>query len=125
MKRKRRKKLIEILQKQRGSKLSTLIGSQVEVMVEGSSDESEMLLQARMPTQAQEIDGRVLINDLGSDDAPALSPGDLVLVEITELAETDLVAKLIRVTKPMMVTSPGLTTQLQKGTEMRNGRVAH
>ena len=125
VKRKRRKKLIEILQKQRGSKLSTLIGSQVEVMVEGSSDESEMLLQARMPTQAQEIDGRVLINDLGSDDAPALSPGDLVLVEITELAETDLVAKLIRVTKPMMVTSPGLTTQLQKGTEMRNGRVAH
>lgn len=125
IKRKRRKKLIELLQKQRGHAFEKLIGSQVEVMIEGSSEETEMLIQARMPTQAQEIDGRVLINDLGPDENVKLNPGDLALVEITELADTDLVAKLIRVTNPMMALSPGLKVTLNRSTEMRSERTAH
>jgi ribosomal protein S12 methylthiotransferase len=125
VKRKRRKKLIEILQNQRGSKLSKLIGTQVEIMVEGVSEETELLVQARMPTQAQEIDGRVLINDLGDDESIELQAGDLALVEITELADIDLIAKFIRVTKPAVIASPGLTTQINKGLEMRSGKTAH
>jgi ribosomal protein S12 methylthiotransferase len=125
VKRKRRKVLIELLQKQRGSKLSTLIGTQVQVMIEGQSEETELLIQARMPTQAQEIDGRVLINDLGENEGLSVNAGDLAVVEITELADMDLVGKLIRVTKAAAIPSPGLTTQINKGIEMRSGSVAH
>ncbi|NDG84569.1 MAG: hypothetical protein EBX52_05960 [Proteobacteria bacterium] len=132
MKRKRRKALIELLQKQRGSKLSKLIGTEVEVMIEGVSEETELLIQARMPTQAQEIDGRVLVNDLGDLGEAAgegaespLKAGDLALVQITELADMDLVARLVRVTKPAAVTTPGLTTRIGAGPEMRNGQAAH
>ena len=123
VKRKRKKKLIEVLQNQRTDKLSKLIGQQVEVMIEGAAEESELLIQARMPTQAQEIDGRVLINDLGADDGIELSPGDFALIEITELAQQDLVGRLIRVTKPATIraesTVPGLTQNAQKDTRVK------
>ncbi len=125
VKRKRRKKLIELLQAQRGSKLSELIGTRVEVMVEGGSEETEMLIQARMPTQAQEIDGRVLINDLGENESAQLRPGDLAEVEITEILDSDLVARLVRVTRPAVIATPGLKTQIGKGLEMRSGSAAH
>ncbi len=120
VKRRRKKKLIEILQNQRSEKLSLLIGKQVEVMIEGSSPESDLLIQARMSTQAQEIDGRVLINDLRENESIQLVPGDFVLVEITELAQQDLVARLLKVTKPMKQLSPGLKTQIAKGVEHRD-----
>jgi ribosomal protein S12 methylthiotransferase len=127
VKRKRRKKLIEILQAQRNEKLSQLIGTEIEVMVEGAAEETELLIQARMPTQAQEIDGRVLINDIG-DLEPSLAPkpGEFAIVRIHEIADADLIASLIRVSKRATVASPGLTVTLTKGAgEMRNERTAH
>ena len=123
VKRKRKKKLIEILQTQRQGKLAALVGTQVEVMIEGKAPESELLIQARMPTQAQEIDGRVLINDLGEDESLALAPGDLVLVEITELAQQDLVAKLVRVTRPAAIAVAGLTTSIQNPGRWSDARI--
>lgn len=125
VKRKRRKKLIELLQAQRGSKLSGLIGTRVEVMVEGGSEETELLIQARMPTQAAEIDGRVLINDLGDNEGVDLRPGDLAEVEITEILDSDLVSRLVRVTRPALIATPGLKTSIGKGLEMRSGSAAH
>jgi ribosomal protein S12 methylthiotransferase len=125
VKRKRRKALIELLQRQRGSRLSGMIGTRVQVMVEGAAEETSLLIQARMPTQAQEIDGRVLINDLGSLEGVTLNAGDLAIVEITELADMDLIAKLVRVEKPSHPQSAGLTTKISKGLEMRSGSVAH
>jgi ribosomal protein S12 methylthiotransferase len=131
VKRKRKKKLISVLQEQRTDKLTALIGSRVTVMVEGPAPESELLIQARMASQAQEIDGRVIINDLGAlyDQAigageSVLQPGDFVTVEITELAQQDLVAKLISIDLPMKKpttegTAPGLNT-IQKGIEHRH-----
>jgi ribosomal protein S12 methylthiotransferase len=120
VKRRRKKTLIQILQDQRSEKLSALIGQQVEVMIEGVAPESELLIQARMSTQAQEIDGRILINDLRENEDVQLVPGDFVLVEITELAQQDLVAKLLKVTKPMKRVAPGLTTAIAKGVEHRD-----
>src|SRR5207248_2462778 len=46
-------------------RVQRMIGRTVEVLVEGGSDGSELLLQGRMETQAPEIDGHVLINDAG------------------------------------------------------------
>jgi len=42
------------------------------VLVEGPSPDTDLLWQARMSTQAPEIDGTVLINDFeGAEPAPA------------------------------------------------------
>jgi ribosomal protein S12 methylthiotransferase len=69
------------------------IGEQVQVIFEGESNESDLLWQGRMETQAPDIDGCVLINDAPAGFAP--SPGDLVNVMITEAQEYDLVGRIV------------------------------
>jgi len=69
-----------------------MVGKTVQVLLEGRSDESDLLLQGRMETQAPEIDGNVLINDAG--DAP-LQFGDFYNVEITDSMEYDLIGKIV------------------------------
>lgn len=73
-------------------KLKGMIGRQVEVLIEGASEESDLLLKGRMETQAPDIDGHVLINDTG--DAPVKS-GEFYRVEITESMEYDLIGKIL------------------------------
>ena len=69
------------------------IGSTVRVLFEGESEETELLWQGRMETQAPDIDGCVLINDAPEGAAPV--PGDFVKVLITEAQEYDLVGSII------------------------------
>ncbi len=94
-KRKRERKLIEILQNQALLSKQKYLHKMVPVMVEGPSGETPYLIQGRMPTQAQEIDGHVIINDFDSEeDFAALSPGKIVQVKITEIMPHDLIGKL-------------------------------
>jgi ribosomal protein S12 methylthiotransferase len=65
------------------------IGSVLEVLVEGVSEETELLLEGRHEGLAPEIDGVVYIND-GSATA-----GELVKVEITDAALYDLVGHIV------------------------------
>lgn len=98
-KRKRAKVITEILQRQRQTKHDQYIGQTVQVLVEGVSEETDLLIQGRMSTQAQEIDGHVLINDtqeLG-EDFSGLRPGDIIEVQITEANPNDLIASALRV----------------------------
>ncbi len=74
-------------------KLRGMIGRTVEVLLEGSSEESELLLQGRMETQAPEIDGKVLINDV-EDCRPRV--GEFYAVEITDSMEYDLIGAIRR-----------------------------
>lgn len=69
------------------------VGQTVRVLFEGESNESELLWQGRMETQAPDIDGCVLINDVPEDFAP--TPGDLVNVLITEAQQYDLVGRIV------------------------------
>ena len=69
------------------------IGENVRVMFEGESNESELLWQGRMETQAPDIDGCVLINDAPEGFSP--SPGDFVEVLITESYDYDLVGRIL------------------------------
>ena len=69
------------------------VGSTVRVLFEGESAESELLWQGRMETQAADIDGSVLINDVPEDFEPV--PGEFVNVLITEAHEYDLVGKIV------------------------------
>jgi len=68
-----------------------LVGSRVRVLLEGKSKESDLLLEGRMESQAPEIDGSVLINDVPDGVEPL--PGDFVTVEITEAHEYDLIGR--------------------------------
>lgn len=94
-KRRRAKTLIELLQRQSIKNHERYVGEKVTVMIEGPSDETDLLLQGRMPTQAQEIDGHVLINDLDGG-LETLSPGDFVEVEITQALPHDLIGRGLR-----------------------------
>ncbi len=61
------------------------VGQDLEVLVEGSSAQTDLLLEGRHAGQAPEIDGTVLIND------GEASPGDLVRVRVEEAGDYDLV----------------------------------
>ena len=73
-------------------KLKGMVGRTVEVLLEGASDETELLLRGRMETQAPDIDGHVLINDVADR---SVYPGNFYEVEITESLEYDLVGKIV------------------------------
>ena len=94
-KRRRSKALISLLQEQSLENHRHYIGKTVQVLVEGPSPESELLIQGRMPTQAAEIDGHVLINDLGDFAENPPKPGDLVQVEITEALPHDVLGRIV------------------------------
>jgi ribosomal protein S12 methylthiotransferase len=83
------------------------IGSTLEVLVEGPSEETDLLIASRHEGQAPEIDGLVYINDIEDSaentdliqihqDAAVPHPGDLVKVQITEAAAYDLVGHIVR-----------------------------
>ncbi|HKG15542.1 MAG TPA: 30S ribosomal protein S12 methylthiotransferase RimO [Pyrinomonadaceae bacterium] len=69
------------------------VGQTVRVLFEGASEETDLLWQGRMETQAPEIDGCVLINDAPEGCAP--EPGDFVNVLITEAQQYDLVGAIV------------------------------
>jgi ribosomal protein S12 methylthiotransferase len=68
-------------------------GQTVQVMFEGDSEETDLLWQGRLETQAPDIDGCVLINDAPDDFVP--TPGAMVNVLITEAQEYDLVGSIV------------------------------
>jgi ribosomal protein S12 methylthiotransferase len=69
------------------------VGDTVRVLFEGESNESELLWQGRMESQAPDIDGCVLIND--APEGHWGQPGDFVNVMITEAQEYDLVGRIV------------------------------
>ena len=88
----RRNQLMKEQAKISTSKLSSMIGKTVEILLEGRSEESDLLLQGRMETQAPEIDGHVLINDVGGVEPRT---GEFYNVEITNSLEYDLIGRIV------------------------------
>jgi ribosomal protein S12 methylthiotransferase len=89
----RRRKLMSI-QKQISKKAKkALVGHQFDIVVEGPSEESDLLWEGRTPMHAPEIDGKVYINDFG--DHEQVQPGQFYRCEITEAHDYDLVARLL------------------------------
>jgi len=79
-----------------------LVGRRFPALVLGPLAEMELLTEARLPRQAPEIDGRLLIND---GTAP---PGSLVEVEITEAHPYDVVGRIVEVLDRRSVGRPSL-----------------
>ena len=89
----RRKKLMSI-QKQISKKAKkTLVGREFDIVIEGPSEESDLLWEGRTSMHAPEIDGKVYINDFG--DHENVQPGQFHRCEITEAHDYDLVARLL------------------------------
>jgi ribosomal protein S12 methylthiotransferase len=89
----RRRKLMQ-LQKRISRKLrKQWIGREIEVMLEGPSEETDLLWEARTPAHAPEIDGKVFINDFGDHESPQTGSFHRAIVE--EAHEYDLVARLL------------------------------
>jgi ribosomal protein S12 methylthiotransferase len=95
----RRKRLMKLQQKISGQKQQQWIGQEMDLLVEGVSDEHDLLWQGRTLLHAPEIDGKVLINDFGteSDGTPreTLVPGTFYRCEITESHHYDVVARIL------------------------------
>ena len=85
----RRNEILAVQEEIAAARGQARIGSVMEVLVEGVSEETGLLLEGRHEGLAPEIDGIVYIND-GSATA-----GELVKVEITDAALYDLVGHIV------------------------------
>lgn len=77
------------------------IGKKLQVMVEGTHPESPYLMCGRFYGQCPEIDGQVIIND----GRKVTAFGELYIVEITDVADYDLIGKVIAPVKKLCLVS--------------------
>jgi len=89
----RRKKLMTIQKQISRRRRKSMIGRQLEIMLEGPSEETDLLWEGRTEMHAPEIDGKVFINDFG--DHEEVKPGEFYLCQVTEAHDYDLVVRLI------------------------------
>ena len=89
----RRKHLMGIQRRISRKKKKKLVGREFDLLVEGTSEESDLLLEGRTAMHAPEIDGKVFVNDFPEDLPP--QPGHFYRCQITESHDYDLVAKLL------------------------------
>jgi ribosomal protein S12 methylthiotransferase len=89
----RRRRLMKLQQKISAKAKASWVGREVEVLVEGESEETELLWQGRTALHAPEIDGNVLINDFGPHET--LVPGTFYRARITESHDYDVVAQIL------------------------------
>jgi ribosomal protein S12 methylthiotransferase len=90
----RRKHLMGIQRQISRKKKKALVGREFELLLEGESEETELLLEGRTAMHAPEIDGKVFVNDFPEEIEP--QPGQFYRCEITEAHDYDLVAKIVQ-----------------------------
>jgi ribosomal protein S12 methylthiotransferase len=89
----RRKQLMQIQQKISKRAKKALIGKRFDLLLEGTSDETDLLLEGRTAMHAPEIDGKVFVNDV--PEGEEVLPGEFYPCEITEAHDYDLVARIL------------------------------
>ena len=89
----RRKYLMGIQRKISKRKKKALVGQEYDLVLEGVSDESDLLLEGRTPMHAPEIDGKVFVNDVPDGLEP--KTGEFYRCQITEAHDYDLVARIL------------------------------
>ena len=91
----RRKHLMGIQRQISKKKKKALVGREFDLLLEGESEETDLLLEGRTAMHAPEIDGKVFVNDFPEEDLGAPQPGQFYRCQITEAHDYDLVAKII------------------------------
>ena len=89
----RRRRLMRLQQKISAAEKAKWVGQEIEVLIEGPSEETDLLWEGRSSFHAPEIDGKVFLNDFGPHET--LVPGTFYRAEITEAHDYDVVARLI------------------------------
>jgi ribosomal protein S12 methylthiotransferase len=89
----RRKRLMQIQRAISKRRKRSLIGQEFDLLLEGTSEESDLLLEGRTVMHAPEIDGKVFVNDVPEDVTPGV--GQFYRCQITEAHDYDLVAKIV------------------------------
>jgi ribosomal protein S12 methylthiotransferase len=89
----RRKTLMSIQKKISRAKKKKLIGREFDLLLEGASTESDLLLEGRTAMHAPEIDGKVFVNDYPEGIEP--KEGGFYRCRITAAHEYDLVAEIV------------------------------
>lgn len=89
----RRRKLMKLQQKISTKSKAEWVGREIDLLVEGESEETELLWEGRTSLHAPEIDGKVFINDFGPHET--LVPGTFYRAEITESHDYDVVARIL------------------------------
>src|SRR5262249_34416373 len=80
-------RLMAIQRKISRARNRALVGSEVPVLVSGLSQETDLLWEGRMPTQAPDIDGVVMINDFEGSEPRS---GEIRRLRITEAHDYDV-----------------------------------
>ncbi|HEY7838594.1 MAG TPA: 30S ribosomal protein S12 methylthiotransferase RimO [Terriglobales bacterium] len=89
----RRRRLMSLQKRISRRRRRAQVGQEMEILVEGLSEETDLLWQGRLESQAPEIDGKVLINDVAEGLTPEV--GMLARVEITAAQDYDLIGRLV------------------------------
>ena len=89
----RRKHLMDIQKKISRRKKKALKGREFDVLLEGPSEESDLLLEGRTAMHAPEIDGKLYITDVPDDLQPV--PGEFYRCQVTEAHDYDMVARIL------------------------------
>jgi ribosomal protein S12 methylthiotransferase len=88
----RKRHLMSIQKKISRKRNRSAVGREFRVLIEGPSADSELVWQARLSTQAPEIDGVCYISDPG--EAP-LKSGEMRTMRVTEAHDYDLTGELV------------------------------
>jgi ribosomal protein S12 methylthiotransferase len=89
IKRERHRKLMRIQARLSFKRNRDLIDTTEQVIVEGYSEETELLLKGRSSRQAPDIDGQVYIT------AGTANVGDIVTLKITDSSDYDLIGEIV------------------------------
>jgi len=89
VKRERHRKLMKTQARVSFRRNRAMVGKVEQVMVEGFSEETELLLKGRTSRQAPDIDGQVYITSGNAN------VGDIVACRITDSSDYDLVAEMV------------------------------
>ena len=89
----RKRRLMAIQRRISRARNRRMVGREVDVLIEGPSEETPLLWEARMAGQAPEIDGVCYVNDF--NDGPTPRAGEIRRMRISEAHDYDLVGGLV------------------------------
>jgi ribosomal protein S12 methylthiotransferase len=89
----RRKHLMGIQRRISRKKKKALVGHEFDLLLEGTSEETDLLMEGRTAMHAPEIDGKVFVNDFPEDREPRT--GEFYRCQITEAHDYDLIARIV------------------------------
>ena len=87
----RQRLLMEVQAEVSRERLDSLIGQELPVIIDGTSDEHDWVITGRLETQAPEVDGQVFLEMPPED----IAPGQIRMVRIERSSDYDLVGTVV------------------------------